>query len=113
MTTKGCAHGHLAPCTACEEERVLADLRAEVERLRVDRDEYKANAIANSNSAHRLAEELNKQSVEVERLTALVLRASTESVVTTSDDPGCFYCDSVGRHSAGCPADAALHNKGD
>lgn len=41
---------------------------------------------------------------EVAALRALVLRAATESTVTTADDPGCFYCDLADEHGADCPA---------
>ena len=40
-------------------------------------------------------------------LRALVLRASRDSCVTTSDEPGCFYCDHE-EHTADCPAAKAL-----
>ncbi len=40
-------------------------------------------------------------------LVTLVRAASRDSCVTTSSDPGCFYCDHEG-HTLDCPADAAL-----
>ncbi len=40
-------------------------------------------------------------------LLPLVERASTDSMVTTADDPGCFYCDHV-EHTKRCPAAAAI-----
>lgn len=36
-------------------------------------------------------------------LVALVHRAATESVVTESDEPGCFFCDRI-THAEDCPA---------
>lgn len=41
-------------------------------------------------------------------LLALVQRAARDSTVTTSDGPGCFYCDHVS-HTADCPAAAAIN----
>ena len=42
-------------------------------------------------------------------LEALVFRAATESVVTMSDDPGCFFCDRAEGHADGCPAVKAMN----
>lgn len=48
---------------------------------------------------------LAERAAELERL---VRRAATESTVTVSDHPGCFYCDSV-EHTKDCPAAKLLH----
>ncbi len=41
-------------------------------------------------------------------LVELVKRATTDSVVTTSSDPGCFYCDKADDCREDCPARIAL-----
>jgi len=45
--------------------------------------------------------------VERDALRELVRRASTDSCVTTSDEPGCFFCDRVD-HTPDCPAGRLL-----
>ena len=49
----------------------------------------------------------------IAKLEALVRRAARDSVVTTADDPGCFYCDRSGPHAPDCPAGAALDEERD
>ena len=42
-------------------------------------------------------------------LAELAIRASKDSVVTTSDEPGCFFCDTAdGEHAEDCPYRKAL-----
>lgn len=58
-----------------------------------------------------LTQELREARQENERLRALVRRAAEDSCVTTSDDPGCFYCDH-GDHTDDCPTNGLLRSGG-
>ena len=49
--------------------------------------------------------ELERQVID---LKVLVRRASSDSVVTTSDEPGCFYCDHAEEHADNCPVPEAI-----
>lgn len=53
------------------------------------------------------AEERDRLRSQRDALLALVERAASDSCVTTSDDPGCFYCDHA-THTKRCPAAAAI-----
>jgi hypothetical protein len=45
VNTRDCKHGHLArSCPACESEQAVQELRAEIERLTTQRDNYR-NAV--------------------------------------------------------------------
>jgi len=73
-----------------------ADMLAEIDAREKDRLPF----------AEKYAEDVRRENAH---LRALVKRAATSSVVTCSDDPGCFYCDGAdGRHYPGCEAAKVL-----
>lgn len=78
-----------------------SELREEVERLEID----KAICMA---AANLKIEQLASAQARNAVLESLVRRAATESLVTDSDGPGCFYCDRAGEHAVDCLAVAAL-----
>jgi len=55
-----------------------------------------------------LLDEIEALRAENERLREVMRRPMEDSVVTTSDNPGCFFCDRAGEHAKDCEAKAAL-----
>ena len=69
-----------------------------------ERDAYRK---AKQENDERFMRERDQARADRDALLALVERASTDSVVTTADDPGCFYCNHV-EHTKRCTAAAAI-----
>lgn len=84
-----------------DDPKVFAELRA----MRAQRDA----SIANFEGLAAAFQALEKQRDE---LLALVRRAAEDSCVTTSDDPGCFFCD-WSEHRDDCPAKPFLEESGE
>ncbi len=55
----------------------------------------------------RMADAAPQREAERREMVALIRRAAEDSTITTSDGPGCFYCDHE-EHTADCPARAIL-----
>ncbi len=77
---------------------VDAALAKDIARAAKERDEWMLTAVESVVRAKKQRDELAE----------LVKRARTDSCVTTSDDPGCFFCDQANECSKDCPAAAAL-----
>ena len=74
----------------------------------IDEQEQELRSTPNvSKPSHYVREQIRRKDEEIARLLVLVELASMNSVVTTSDDPGCFFCDQVD-HADDCPAKEAL-----
>jgi hypothetical protein len=102
-------------CEGCAELRAALSGRtvscAQCETLARERDELRRELTRISEEGHGgntlLVGEIHDLRAQRDALLTLVERAATDSCVTTSDDPGCFYCDHA-EHTKQCQAAKAI-----
>ena len=82
---------------------------AELETALEDSDQRWRDAVARCET---FVAALAKEKARAAVMIALVNRAASDSIVTTSDGPGCFFCDHE-KHREDCPARPFLKERGD
>jgi hypothetical protein len=109
------AEESIIECEGCAELRAALSGRtvscAQCETLARERDELRRELTRISEEGHGgntlLVGEVHELRAQRDALLTLVERAATDSCVTTSDDPGCFYCDHA-EHTKQCQAAKAI-----
>jgi hypothetical protein len=109
------AEESIIECEGCAELRAALSGRtvscAQCETLARERDELRRELTRISEEGHGgntlLVGEIHDLRAQRDALLTLVERAATDSCVTTSDDPGCFYCDHA-EHTKQCQAAKAI-----